>query len=136
MLPHRRKELLAELFGRRWQRQRRGQSEAERRLGRDFNLLVSGQRPSHQSGACAHQRTDACSFASAGDPSNQRTPGCSSAGRDSGPLAFAFDRLSYYGGLDVIGLPSHRYARECEVEFALTFYLALRLGRDHRATDG
>jgi hypothetical protein len=99
-------------------------------------LLVSSQRPSHQSGAGANERADACSFTAASDPSNQCAPGCSSAGRDRGPLAFAFDRLSYYGSLDVIGLPSHRYTRECEVEFALTFYLALLLGRDHRATDG
>ncbi len=38
---------LLELLRRRWQRQRRGQSEAQRRLGWNFNLLISGQRPSY-----------------------------------------------------------------------------------------
>lgn len=36
-----------ESLTRRWKCQRRRQSEAERRLDRDFNLLVSGHRSSH-----------------------------------------------------------------------------------------
>lgn len=44
----------SESFARRRERQRRRQSEAKRRLGRDFNLLVSGQRASRKSCTSAH----------------------------------------------------------------------------------
>src|SRR5271165_4990713 len=100
----------AKSFASRRERQGRSQCEAERRLGRNFNLLVSGECPAHQTSSRAHESANSRSLTSTCKPTNQCTPGRSSAGGGSRPLAFPFLRAAQYVRFDRISVPPHRDA--------------------------
>ena len=113
--PPKGKGKLQESFVRGRQRQRRSQCEADRRLSRDLNLLVPSRRASNESCTRAHHSTNGCSLASTSNASNQRTPGRSSTGSGSCPLALSFFRAAQHTGVNRIRMLPHGNASERQV---------------------
>src|SRR5215472_8905667 len=93
-----------ESFGWRWEPQRGSQGKAERRLRRNFNLLVSGKRSPHESCSRTYERTNACSLSSPSQSTDQRSSSRASTGGSSGALTLALNRAAQHIGLDWIGL--------------------------------
>ena len=83
------------------------QSEAERRLCRNFNLLVPGQSPPDKTRCSTHTGTDSGARASASDASYQRTTGRSSAGSGSCPLTLSLYCAAEHAGLDLIRMSAY-----------------------------
>src|SRR5215472_28080 len=91
------------LSGWRRESQRGGQSKAQRRLRRNFNLLVSGKRSSYESGGGTHERTNACSRSSSCQATDQRTSGRSSTRGSGSALTFALNCATQHIAVDLIG---------------------------------
>src|SRR5215472_9314135 len=97
-------QAIDESFGGGWERRRGSQGKAERRLRRNFNLLVSGKRPPHESCSRTYERTNARSLSSPSQSTDQRSSSRSSTGGGGGALTLALNRAAQHIGLDWIGL--------------------------------
>src|ERR687888_201509 len=78
------------------------QLETERRLCRQHDVLVAGQRPACGTRTSAHKSSNQSTFAAAGQSSDQRARAGATADELGRALAFAPQAARHRGGLDVV----------------------------------
>ena len=87
-----------------WESQRGSQGKAQGRLRRDFNLLVSGKRASHESCCRTYESTNTSSLSSPRQSADQCAACRSSTGGSRGALTLSLNRAAQHIGLDLVGV--------------------------------
>src|SRR6266436_2853303 len=100
------------------------QFEIERRLCREGDVAIAGQSRATRTRCGADQRTDGSAFASTSNGPDGRATSGATAHHGCCALAFSFAGHGGTGRLNLMILPVHRDARECEAQHGTTLETA------------